>query len=402
MLRIISTIVSLVLTALLIHAAFKSLDQYAARLFSTPGDRIIVMQPANGVPSPPQPGVRVTVAPEKVVQEKYPPFEMSSVDLGKSQRELAKFATEMTGLYRSSNFKALEKKAAEFRETKARFIGGGWKLHSLYTFIDGQIGTGSDADIEKNIALIRQWKTAVPDSIAAQTALANAYMNYAWKARGDGYAAEVADKAWPIFNERMDKAGEAINAAKGLSQRCPEYYVTLLDFARAKNWGRGATRQAFDEAAAFEPEYQYIYTTMAVSLMPRWGGVPGEWETFADDVKNKIGGDHGLEIYYFMVEEVSDLKHQSFFLENHPSWADARQGFQLLAKEYGVSRLHLNEFARIALNARDAQTACKAFKLIQGPDDADLEIWRDKIHFDKASTQAAQYCSFPRFDNQAP
>ena len=31
-----------------------------------------------------------------------------------------------------------------------------------------------------------------------------------------------------------------------------------------------------------DPNYQYFYGMNAVSLMPRWGGYPGDWERFAE------------------------------------------------------------------------------------------------------------------------
>lgn len=332
--------------------------------------------------------------------EKYQPFEMPTVDFAASDREIGEFTNEIQSLVKKRDFFALEAKAKELGESKSRFIGGGWKIHSFYLVakpLDGANGPDPQAEIR----FAQEWKRKIPESITARSSLARAYIGYAWEARGDGYSNTVSKEAWNAFKERIDIAANEIDEANKLPNRCHLLYEVMIALDQARDLDTTASKKDFDDAISFEPNYQYYYTGRAVSLMPRWGGRPGEWEAFADQVKNTIGGARGSQLYYLIVEDVSELMSESFFLENHPSWESAKEGFKSLIDEYGATKEKVNAFARLAFLAKDTQTTCVAFKQLSDENDFDPGTWKSREAFERVKKTAALFCTLPKPNNQA-
>lgn len=326
------------------------------------------------------------------------PFEMPSGDFSASQREIAEFSSEIESMIKKKDFAGLERKTREYRENKARFIGGGWKIASVNLYTTAPKSDSKTVDWQSSIEYLKEWKLKFPDSIEARSALIGAYIGYAWEARGDKYADTVSAEAWQIFKERLTMAGAEADEAAILPDRCHAFYFQLLTLARAQQWDRADYEKLFEEAIAYEPTYQYYYTEKATYLMPRWHGRPGEWEAFATDVKTKFGGKKGLQMYYFIVQNLqSPGDSRRFFVENNPSWIEAREGFRLIIQEYGVSRRRLSEFAQVANKAADADASCKTFAYLQGEDGFDPGVWGSRKQFDFEKQVSLDLCRSRNF-----
>lgn len=326
----------------------------------------------------------------------FPRFEMPKVDLAASRREFDDLTQEVGKLVAKRDFKGLDEKAREFRESRARLIGGGWKIASFY-YVLGLTPSNQNGKIVKDwkalIQFSKNWQRDLPQSITARIALARTYLDYAWEVRGTGYANSVSDEKWSLFHAQLDLAANELREAAKLTEHCPVFYQVLMEIANAQNWDPVATKTVYDEAIAYEPTYQYYYTARARSLMPRWGGRPGEWEAFAENVKTNIGGPHGLQMYYLMVAAVSRAKTQDFPRENKISWQDARDGFKSLVEEYGATTESVTRFGRIAITFPDTQAACEAFKLLPGDEGFDPESWESKKEFEASRRLAIQFCT---------
>src|SRR5579863_2879400 len=92
----------------------------------------------------------------------------------------------ITDLLERSDFDTLDCIADAARSTKARFPGGLWKLHSIYSALDEPEGHFTDEDWTTRILLLKRWTVTKPNSVTARVALAGAYESYAWDARGTG------------------------------------------------------------------------------------------------------------------------------------------------------------------------------------------------------------------------
>jgi hypothetical protein len=98
------------------------------------------------------------------------------------------------------DFAELDQMADAARSSKARFPGGGWKLSRFYEAVKPNGGGyQTDADWKNHIELLQRWTAARPQSATARVALAEAYLRYAWAARGAGYANTVTDQGLAAF-----------------------------------------------------------------------------------------------------------------------------------------------------------------------------------------------------------
>ena len=102
-----------------------------------------------------------------------------------------------------------------------------------------------------------------PSSVTARIALAGAYANYAWEARGSDYADTVTKNGWKLFAQPIDKAKEILEEASTLKAKCPHWYVVMQRVALAESWDLARATALLDQAVAFEPDYYYYYRAHA-------------------------------------------------------------------------------------------------------------------------------------------
>jgi hypothetical protein len=289
----------------------------------------------------------------------------------------------------NDRFNELDQLAAAARSSKSRFAGGGWKLHTLYLAVTKPPEAIAKDDIawQAMITNLQLWKSQKPDSITARVALAGAYVNYAWKGRGDEYSGKVGDDNWRVFEERLELARTILTEAATLKQKCPEWFWQMQTIALGQGWDKEKEFDLFRRAIAFEPDYQYYYRAVARYLMPKWYGEEGDAEAFADKISAQVGGPQGNVIYYEIAAELTcDCGHESPF--KGLSWQKIRLGYADLEKLYGTSSHKLNQFAYLAVHNRDSHAAHEAFLRIG--DSWDKEIWRTTKYFDDCKAWAAR------------
>jgi hypothetical protein len=292
-------------------------------------------------------------------------------------------------LVKERNFQELEKQAAQVRSTKARFEGGTWKLFTFYqgAAIPFSGRPVSEMESTVHIAILKSWISAIPESVTARVALAESYYDWAWKARGSGYANTVSEQSWEEFGRRI-ALGKAILVEAGeLKQKCPYWFVAMQHVALAEGWDTLHARALLDAAIAFEPDFYHVYREFVYFLLPKWNGEEGEAEAFIEEAANKVGGEQGQFLYFEMASVLycqcdTDATHMAGM-----SWPRMKQGYAALEKLYGTSTLKKNRFAYMALLAGDKPAARQMFASIGN--DWDSSVWRTKERFHQAQAQAA-------------
>ncbi|MGH9713397.1 MAG: hypothetical protein ACRD5M_08885 [Candidatus Acidiferrales bacterium] len=286
------------------------------------------------------------------------------------------------------NFSQLEKTANEARAGKARFAGGVWKLYGFYDGVS-QPAVGdqaTDADWTTQIDFLKEWITAKPESVTARLALAEAYIKYADKARGGGYANTVSDDAWKLDAERTDLAAATLVEAARLKEKCPYWYEVMQQVALGQGWEKAQARELFDQAAAFEPGYYHFYREYAFYLLPKWYGGPGDAEAFADESYNRVAGPEGKFIYFEIASILTCQCDSTDTDMDHLSWPKIKEGYAALGQLYGSSSLKMNRFAHMAFEAGDRQAAEEAFATIGN--DWDHSVWHSSQKFETAKVWA--------------
>lgn len=297
-------------------------------------------------------------------------------------------------------FPELDKLAESLRSTKARFPGGGWQLTRLYEAVSNVNSSGNetDADWTSHLALLQRWAVSRPQSITARLALADAYLRYAWVARGEGYANTVTDGGWRLFQERTQQSSKALSEAANLPAKCPYWYELAQEIALASGADSGQQRAIFEKAVRFEPLYFAYYQRYAITLLPKWGGTSGELESFANESIRRVGGKQGAYIYFEIASNLCGRCGE--FSPDEFSWQTLQDGFGALEEFYGLSPLKVNRFAFLASSYGDKAVAAKAFERIGS--NWDYTVWGTRARFESQRVWAGLPPSPPATAATAP
>ncbi len=274
--------------------------------------------------------------------------------------DASQLAVDMRDALRNGNYRAIEAEMKKARESKDRFPGGGWKIKVIYEGLEDpkEANLATDKDWASHLDSLKKWKQQYPDSITASTALAQAHIGYAWQARGSGYSNSVSKENWKLFDERIDQADQLLTAAKDLPEKCPEWHRQRLIVALAKDAGYDEYNDLFEEAVKLEPLYFYNYREKARYLLPQWSGKPGESMKFAAKTADKIGGQEGSAMYYFIASEILKYSQSGRFEKTSDIWQRLKKGYEDQQALYGESNYRDNEFASFAMHAFDLDSAC--------------------------------------------
>lgn len=297
------------------------------------------------------------------------------------------YRAEIWPLIVSSRFDALEEAADRARSSKERVAGGTWKLYLFYDVVSTP-ATGyraTDRDWTERLAQLNRWVAARPQSITARVALAEAYIGYAWFARGGGYADTVSESDWKLFQTRLGQASKTLKEAQDLSAKCPHFYYVTLLLARAQGWPLEAQREVFERAISFEPSYYHSYREFAYTLLPKWFGEEGDAEAFAEESLRRIGGREGAFIYFEIATVIycecgTPPEHLSL------SWPKIQEGFAVMEEDYGATMIKLNRFASLAYLYKDREVAKRVLERVGN--NWDISAWGKRSTFDEARAWA--------------
>ena len=283
-------------------------------------------------------------------------------------------------------FDELDRMAYQLRSEKRRAAGGSWKLKEFYGALDKPMLT--DKDTLDHMAHLRHWITQRPDSITARVALATSLHRWAWVARGNGMANTVTAEGWKLFDERIQESLDVLNAAAKLHERCPRWYSEMMIVGLAQGWDEPKMREVFEQGIQFEPEYFDLYKQMAMYLLPKWEGKPGEAVDFATSSADRVGGEQGDAIYFHIAVSVVGKNGRNYGVKEM-DWARIQRGYQAITAQYGTTGRLKNKMAWFAYRFRDAAVARQQFELIG--DRWDRDVWHDRERFDEARDWAQRH-----------
>jgi hypothetical protein len=306
----------------------------------------------------------------------------SETRVGEGEEE---YGDRIANYLSQQDFEQLEKEAQEARISKARFPGGTWKLLCFYEALNapGRNVRKTEDDWMHYLHLTQDWMKQRPESITAQVAGAEAYLNYAWHARGKGPADLVTDDNWQLFYSRIASARHLLEGAAKLKEKCPYWYQAMQHVALAQAWPKSKVRQLFEQAVTFEPSYYHYYREYAYFLEPSRSGLDGEVEGFAAETAKRVPGPEGKFLYFEIASVITCPcagENASGHLERM-SWPMIKEGYVSMTQLYGTSMLKRNRYAFMAVAANDLPVAQQIFTEIG--ENWDPDIWRNKANFEQ-------------------
>ena len=301
-------------------------------------------------------------------------------------KDLRTYQNTIVDLLKRQQFDELDCIAHAARVNKTRFPGGIWKLTIIYAALESPKGHATQQDWIDYLTPLERWVEAKPTSVTARIALADAYVSYAWDARGQGLANTVTENGWQLFGERLQKAKQILDEASRLPEKCPDWYVVMQHIAQGQAWDMKDQTALFQRAVAFEPAYYSFYRVQAFLLLPRWYGEEGDASKFAMDMADRVKGKEGDVLYFQIAAKLSCACDEPEV--SRMSWDRIQRGFQASEELYGTSILNLNEFALLASTFNDSFVADAAFKRIG--ERWDEGVWETYQYFSGNRDFAAQ------------
>src|SRR6185369_10777160 len=95
---------------------------------------------------------------------------------------------EVVDMLWHDRFDDLEKLTNELRQEKLGFYTGDSTLSRVYSYLEGPGDRAEESVWKEHILKLEKWAETYPQSPTPLVALANTYKDWAWKARGSGYA----------------------------------------------------------------------------------------------------------------------------------------------------------------------------------------------------------------------
>ena len=181
--------------------------------------------------------------------------------------------------------------AADLQKSGAATVTGRPYLTTFFR----QLTTGDPDDQ----AAIAAWRAARPRSDLARVAEIDMWTNAAWRARGNGTAADITKTGGQTMSDALDKAAQAIDQLPASALSSPLTFVALQNWAQLSGIGREFQDAIFTEGTAKFPAYNTLYYQRIEFLMPRWYGAPGDVTAMIAARADQIGGIEG-DMFYAM------------------------------------------------------------------------------------------------------
>lgn len=244
-----------------------------------------------------------------------------------------------------------------------------------------------ERSLTAKIVQLKSWLTQNNSSHFANACLGRVYINYAWEARGTGFANTVTEEGHSLFKDRLRTAREYLEKAYSLDQSDPHVPAYLITVARGLGLERAEVEKQFKRAISADPRDKQAYSAKLQYLMPKWYGSEEEMFSFAREAAKKAPADSRIpavlaeahwEMYYRSDPGVS-------YFRNPKVWKEMKEVYLTLSERFPNSNEISNWFAETAYLAGDYDTAREEFKKIG--DDWLEAAWGNKKSFEEAKRE---------------
>ena len=131
------------------------------------------------------------------------------------------------------------------------------------------------------------------------------YINDGWRDRGHGYASSVSPTQFKLFHSKLTLAYDDLIKAYELNQANPIIPMAMLQIARGNSLAKQQLNKWYEIGVSIDPSFHWIYKQYYNAILPKWGGAPGESDSFlkkitANPPPNSL-------VYTLKFDQVSDI-----------------------------------------------------------------------------------------------
>jgi len=158
------------------------------------------------------------------------------------------------------------------------------------------------------------------------------YTDYAWEARGSGYADSVTSKGWTLYTKRLEVAEDALTKAWELNPLDERIARAMMTVELGQGQGRARMEQWFERAMALNTNYYDACWAKLYYLEPKWYGSHEAMLEFAAECLNskKWGG----RVTYVVVDTHEEIaktlgpEARKSYWKRAEVWADIHAAFE--------------------------------------------------------------------------
>jgi hypothetical protein len=143
-------------------------------------------------------------------------------------------------------------------------------------------------DHAEAIQLLELWRDKHPDNQEAWMALAGAFRDYAWVARGNGWANTVTAEGWRLMRERMAESLKAATRATEVAPGDCRTWTALMGCGTGAPLPRETMERCFAKVLELNPQHLRAYETYTNYLQPKWFGDEEKVGAFVDRYQDRF------------------------------------------------------------------------------------------------------------------
>ncbi len=206
-----------------------------------------------------------------------------------------------------------------------------------------------NADAETLMAseLDKAFEDAAPASPARMILQGRFYIDYAWTARGSGWAKDVSQENFRLFNERLEKASEILEAAY---QKYPGYVSIsrgMIKVELGQGQGKDRMEMWFARGQKADPDNYGLYSAKSNYLLPRWYGSQQEqWDYARSCVETQNWSGKIPMIMVLAADDASEESHDVF--TQPETWDPLEKVFREWLSRYPESTIMRSKFIKYA------------------------------------------------------
>jgi tetratricopeptide (TPR) repeat protein len=191
-----------------------------------------------------------------------------------------------------------------------------------------------------------KWVETSPDNPLAYITRGTFYIDYAWHARGHGWAKDVNPNDWKKFRARMASAEDDLLKAYEIDHQNPHSTRQLMRVKLTHYQSPEVQEGLFLQAIAISPASYGVQKTKLQNLMPKWGG---SWEAmfqFAIETAKNAPPKTLLPLILVHAHEEAaarsgDKKH---YFSNQTIWNDVQRIYLKIISDFPDSERWKTEF----------------------------------------------------------
>ena len=237
------------------------------------------------------------------------------------------------------------------------------------------------------IIQLKSWLRKYSSSHFANACLGQVYIDYAWEARGPGFANTVTEEGARLFKDRLLTAKEYLEKAYSLDQSDPSVPADLIQVAIGLGLERKEMERQFQNAVLADPTDHDAYFKKLNYLEPKWYGSEEEMFSFAREAVRKAPPNSMIPMVLIAahVKMSAYLEQDKSYFKNPNVWKEMKEAYQKTIKSFPEAMFIHNRFAKTAYLAGDYEVAREEFKRIG--DVWRKEVWGKKETFEEAKRE---------------